>query len=338
MRAALVGCGKIGQKHLQAMVHTQVVDLAATVDLDLERAAAAAVPFDAAPFTSLSEMCRAFPDVEAVVIATPSGTHRQLVEEAMGHNLHVLVEKPIALSALDADHMVNLAAQRGRVLAVSHFYRLLPTVSMALAAFHEGKLGRLVEASLSVRWSLPQSYYDAAPWRGTQAVDGGVLYNQAVHGLDTLLEFTGPILEVFGYAATLTHDIEVDDTFVGVMRAANGALVTVNATTSVAEGNLEERLAVVGSEGSLILGPSIQQVDFWRVAEDDEEAVKSEVGQMPLRSGWKSHADALLDFTQAILEGRKPRLSGQGALHVMEVIDALLRSSQTGQPVTLQRR
>lgn len=335
LRVALVGCGKIGQKHLQALVHTKMMDLVATVDQDVEKAAAAAVAFDAASYSSIQELCHEHPDIEAAIIATPSGTHPQLVEEALSQNLHVLLEKPMALLAQDARHMIDLAKQRGRVFAVTHFYRLLPTVTMALDAFNEGKLGRLVEGSLSVRYSRPEAYYEAESWRGTRSMDGGVLYNQAIHGLDAMLQFSGPIVEVFGYGAALTHDIEVEDTFVAVLRTRQGALLTVNATTSVAEVNLEERLSLIGSEGSVVLGPTVHQVDFWRVAGDDEEAIKSEVGEAPIRSGWKSHAEALADFSEAVQNHRAARLSAESVLHTIEVIEALLTASQTGRPVAI---
>ncbi len=335
LKVALVGCGKIGHKHLQALVHTKMMDLVATVDQDAEKAAAAAVAFDAASYSSIQELCHEHPDLEAAIIATPSGSHPQVVEEALFQNLHVLLEKPMALKARDARHMIDLAEQRGRVLAVTHFYRLLPTVMMALDAFREGKLGRLVEGSLSVRYSRPEAYYQAETWRGTQSMDGGVLFNQAIHGLDALLQFTGPIVEVFGYGAALTHDIEVEDTFAGVLRTREGALLTLNATTSVAEVNLEERMALVGSEGSVVLGPTVHQVDFWRVMGDDEEAVKSEMGEVPLRSGWKSHAEALADFLEAVQHHHVPRLSAGSALHTIEVIEALLTASQTGRPVVI---
>ncbi len=336
LQVALIGCGKIGQKHLQALVHSKTVDLVATVDTDAEKAAAAAVAFDAAHYSDLESLAQHHPQLDGVIIATPSGTHRPLTEQALSHDWHVLVEKPMALSARDAQAMVETAAKRGRTLTVTQFNRLLPTVSLAMETFRQGRIGRLVEGGISVRWARPQSYYDAAPWRGTRAMDGGVLFNQAIHALDVLLQFSGPIAEVFAYAGTLTHHIEAEDTVAAALRAANGALLTINATTSVAETNLEERIVLVGDNGSMVLGPTVQQVEFWRVPEDDEDDVKQDVNQAPARSGWQSHADALMDFEQAIKTGRPSRLTGESAVHVIEVIEAIMRSAEEGQPVSLR--
>ena len=336
VQVALVGCGKIGQKHLQALVHTKSMTLVATVDADREKAAAAAVAFDAAYYTSMAELFLAHPALDAVIIATPSGTHPPLAKEALNRDLHVLVEKPMALTAVDAMAMVRLAEQRRRVLAVTQFNRLLPVISLALETFREGRLGSLVEGGISVRWSRPQSYYDVAPWRGTRAMDGGVLFNQAIHALDILLQFSGPIREVFAYADTLTHQIEAEDTAVGVLRSEGGALLSLSATTSVAESNLEERITVVGSKGSVVLGPTVQQVEFWRVPEEDEDALKEEIGEAPARSGWQSHADALRDFERAIRTGSPPQLSGSSAVHVIRVIEALVTSAAQHRPVLVE--
>lgn len=335
LKVALVGCGKIGQKHLQALVHTPKVSLVATVDTDVDKAAAAAVAFDAASYGDLEALFTHHSDLDGVIIATPSGNHRELAEIALTHGAHVLVEKPMALSAEDAMAMVAQAERLGRVLTVTQFNRLLPTVEMAMEVFRSGRMGRLVEGGISVRWARSQSYYDAAPWRGTRHMDGGVLFNQAIHALDVLLQFSGPIEEVFCFAGTLTHHIEAEDTVAATMRARSGALFTVNATTSVAEGNLEERIALVGDKGSIVMGPTVQELEFWRIPEDDEESIIDQVHQSPSRTGWQSHADALDDFVRAIGSGQPSKLSGASALHVIEVIEALMLSADQRRPVSV---
>lgn len=337
LRVALVGCGKIGQKHLQALVHRRMLELVATVDVDLEKASAAAVAFDATPYDSLDAALRDFPDLDAVIVATPSGSHRVLAEAALRSNKHVLVEKPMVLNAIDARALVELAEERHRVLAVNQFNRLLPSVALALETYRQGRLGRLVQGSVSVRLSHLQAYYDAAPWRGTRSMDGGILFNQAIHAMDILLQFSGPIAEAFAFSATLTHQIETEDTLVGVLRAESGALLSVEATTSVADSNLEERVVVIGDQGSLVIGPTLQQVASWRVPGDDEDAVREEINQAPARAGWHSHADALEDFARAVGERETPKLSGRSALHAIEVIEALLRSCEQKRPIAVSQ-
>ena len=334
LKVALVGCGKIGQKHLQALIHSQSAQLIATVDTDGEKAAAAAVAFDAASYITLEDLVR-HETPDALIVATPSGTHRALTQYALEQGLHVMVEKPMALEVRDAVAMVDMAAKHGRILTVTQFNRLLPTVSLARDVYHSGRLGRLIEGGISVRWARPQSYYDAAWWRGTRDMDGGVLFNQAIHALDVLLQFSGPVVEVFAFSGTQTHQIEAEDTVAAVMHTADGAFLTVNATTSVADTNLEERIVLVGDEGSIVIGPSVQQLEFWRVPGDDEEGVKREISQAPARSGWQSHAEALSDFVRAIRGTAPSALSAASAIHVIEVIEAMMRSAAEHRPIRL---
>lgn len=333
IRVALVGCGRIGQRHLQAIIHCPEVELAATVDPDLDRAAAAAVAFDAASFPDVTSLLAKMPDLDGVIVATPSGTHRALTEQVVKAGLNVVVERPMALSSADAKAMAAAASLARRVLAVNHFDRLLDTVSSAFRVFREGRLGRILEGGVSVRLSRSQSYYDSTRWRGTRAMDGGVLFNQTAHVLDVLLQFSGPIAEVFAYTGTLTHNIESEDTAVGVLKAANGGLFTVNATTSVYAQDLEERLVLVGETGSISLGPTLKRVEAWRVESDDEDSLKERVNQVAQRPSWQSHLEALRDFCRAVTQGETSQLSGQSAVAVVEVVQALIESSHEGRAV-----
>lgn len=335
LKLGLIGCGKIGQKHLQALVHQKELALVATADTELDRAEAASVAFDAEAYVSAKDMlARAEPD--AVIIATPSGTHKDLALLALDHGCHVLVEKPLTLNYLDAREVLNHAQAKDLRVAVTQFNRLLPSVSRMLEAVKEGRLGRLINGGVSVRWARPQSYYDEAPWRGTRAIDGGVLFNQAIHALDVLLQAMGPVDEVFAHAETLTHEIEAEDTVAGTIRFVSGALASIAATTSVPNTNLEERITLIGSEGVVVIGPSTGEIEVWRVEDDDESAVQRELAELPARPSWKSHGDALLDFAHAIRQHTDPELSGQSAIMSVAVVEALTRSALEHRPVRLK--
>lgn len=167
-------------------------------------------------------------------------------------------------------------------------------------------------------------------------MDGGVLFNQAIHALDVLLQAMGPVEEVFADAGTLTHHIESEDTVAGTLRFVSGALASVAATTCVPMANLEERITVVGDGGVVVIGPTTNQIQVWRIDGEDEDEVRRDLSEMPARPGWQSHADALADFAQAIREKRTPVLSGESAVASVAVVEALVRSSLEHRPVTLR--
>ncbi len=334
IRTVLIGCGKIGQKHLQALVHQQAIELVATVDTDLAKAQAAAVAFDAEAFddtaSALDEM-----ELDAAIIAAPSGLHRELAFQVLEQGLHAMIEKPLALSYQDAKAIVDYGREQGVIVVVTQFNRMLPAVRQLIAAHQEGRLGRIVNGGVAVRWARPQSYYDEAPWRGTYQMDGGVLFNQAIHALDVLLQVMGPVDEVFAHTATLTHAIEAEDTVAGSLRFASGAVASIAATTSVPRTNLEERITVVGESGVVIIGPTVNQIDTWRVGSDDEAKMRQAILDLPSRPSWQSHHDALKDFAGAIANNRAPYLDASTALHGIQVIEGLMRSGRERRPVTI---
>ncbi|WP_053960113.1 Gfo/Idh/MocA family protein [Sulfobacillus thermosulfidooxidans] len=334
IRAALIGCGKIGQRHLQALVHQDAIDLVATVDVNLERAEAAAVAFDAMAFDQTDVMLDKV-DIDAAIIATPSGLHRELAFRVLERGKHVMVEKPLALSYHDAKAIVDFAKHQGVVAVVTQFNRMLPAIQQLFQAHQDGRLGRIVNGGVAVRWARPQSYYDEAPWRGTYAMDGGVLFNQAIHAIDVLLQLMGPVNEVFAYTATLTHQIEAEDSVSGTIRFHSGALASLAATTCVPKTNLEERLTIVGENGVVVIGPTVNQIHTWRVGNDNEQEVRQAILDLPARPSWQSHHDALKDFADAIENGVTPRLDAATALCDIAVIEALMLSGREGRIVRM---
>ena len=337
IRIGLIGCGKIGQKNLQALARLPAATLVATCDTDRERAEAAGVPFDATAYERPADLIR-HEGLDAVIVATPSGFHPQQAMEAMEQGLDVLVEKPLALSIGVARQLTRFAEDAGIILAVTHFNRLLAAPAELLSLVRAGALGTPLSGGVAVRWARPQAYFDEANWRGTRALDGGMLFNQAVHALDLAVEVFGPAGEVFCYADTKTHAIEAEDTVAGAVRFRGGALVTVAVTTSVPHTNLEERLTVVGSEGVAVLGPTAAELAVLRTADADRDAgVLRALAERPAEPTWASHQQALEDFFEAIATRRPPLLSAASTLDALHLVDALTRSAAEHRPVTVEK-
>lgn len=333
MRLGLIGCGKIGQKHLQALTHLSEASLVATADSDAERAEAAALPFDAKAYGSAEDLIHSG-TVDAVIVATPSGLHPQLAMAAMEQGLDLLVEKPLALSFSEAESLTRFAEHAGLILGVTHFNRMLPAVERVMEAVHTDRLGRLLSGGVAVRWARPQAYYDEAAWRGTRTMDGGMLFNQAIHALDLAVQVFGPAAEAFGYRDTLTHEIEIEDTVAGAVKFRSGALLTVSVTTSVAQANLEERLTIVGTDGSAVLGPQISTLQVLRTEDPKlDEAVLRELSDLSPWPSWKSHLNALQDFVAAVESRAEPVLSARSSLDVLALVEALTQSGLRHQVV-----
>lgn len=249
---AVIGCGMISKFHISAISRIEEAYLAGVYDASRERAEGTAAEHGVRAYGSLEEIWED-KAVDAVCICTPSGLHGAAACEALAHDCHVLVEKPMALTLEDCDKMLRLAGERHVKLSVVSQLRFSPAVQQARRLLESGALGRLLNADLHMKYFRSQEYYDSGGWRGTWAMDGGgALMNQGIHGVDLLLYLAGPAASVYGRAATLARRIEVEDTLSAVALFESGALGVIQADTAVYPG-FPRRIELCGDKGSVIL-------------------------------------------------------------------------------------
>ena len=135
-------------------------------------------------------------NLDVVVVLTESGNHAKNVVDLARYGKHIVVEKPMALTLDDADAMIQACDKTGAKLFVVKQNRFNVPVVKLREALEQGRFGKLVLGTVRVRWCRPQDYYDQAPWRGTWAMDGGVLTNQASHHVDMLEWMMGDVESV----------------------------------------------------------------------------------------------------------------------------------------------
>ena len=270
--------------------------------------------------------------VDAVLVLTPPSTHLELVERAASAGKHVLLEKPLEITTDRAIRLVEGTERAGVKLGVMLQHRFRP-VSVALAGIvMDGRLGQLVSASARLANWRPQSYYDQ-PGRGTKARDGGgVLLTQGIHTLDLLISLAGVPVEVAAYATTTpVHRMETEDLVVAAIRFADGALGTVSATTCAYPGH-PDAIELLGTKGSARIEDTRLSAHFHDGSEvrQDDGALGGGAGADPMAFPHHHHRAAIADFLDSLDECREPKVSGREALKVHRLIDALLRSAETG--------
>ena len=272
VRLGIIGCGAISKKHGEAISRIEDAKLVAAADLVEENVRRFVDNYGGKPYTDYREMLED-PDVDAVIIVTPSGLHANMAQDALDAGKHVLVEKPLAMSADDADSLIKKAQEVKRTLQTVHPNRYYETSEMTHKAIKEGRFGKLSHGVATVRWNRTQEYYDEAPWRKTREMDGGVLLNQAWHALDLLLWFMGPVARVQGMTSKRLHDVETEDIALVTLEFESGALGLVEATTNVYPRNLEQTVSIFGEKGTAVLGGSrIDAIRVWRVKGDKDES------------------------------------------------------------------
>ena len=202
MKIGLVGLGRISRKHVQAIqsLDSSELELAAVCEIDKDKLSSFGGPNHVLKFNDMDKMF-AQSGIDTAVILTESGNHVAHGIKAANNGLNVVVEKPLATTLKEADELIKVCSEQKVTLNVVKQNRFNPAVVKAKQALDQGKFGRLLMGSVRVRWCREQSYYDQANWRGTWAMDGGVLANQASHHIDLLEWFLGDVESVCAMGA-----------------------------------------------------------------------------------------------------------------------------------------
>ena len=337
MNFAIVGCGHIAKKHAEAIEKIKQAKLVAVCDKVPQAIDEYVQTYGAKPYENLSDMLNDR-TIDVVSICTPSGLHASIAVEAAKAGKHVIVEKPIALTLEDADQIINACKENNVKLAVVHPNRFRPVVQELRKLMDEGRFGKLSHANATVRWNRNQAYYDQAPWRGTKALDGGVLMNQAIHNLDLLIWLMGNVEEVYSMSATRLRHIEAEDVSTGVVRFQSGALGVVEAATTIYPKNLEESLSIFGERGTAIIsGANATQFKHLIIESlNDEEtnALIEKVKADPL--GKPGHQCIIEDMIEAIEQDRDPIVSGEDGRRALQLVLAFYESAEKKQRVIIK--
>jgi predicted dehydrogenase len=298
-------------------------------------AEALAARYDAAAYDTLEHFLDHRPLV-LVIVGSPSGLHAEHGIAAAQRGLHVLVEKPIDVTSARAGDLIAAAHAAAVTLGVIFQDRLKPDVCRLKALVGNGRLGAPILASGRVKWYRPPSYYLGSRWRGTRALDGGgALMNQGVHTVDLLLWLFGPARRVAARTATKLHAIEVEDTAVALIEFANGALGTLEATTSAYPG-YSRRIELTGANGTVVLdGDTLAAIDLKDVRADERptpaEATAS--ASSPVVADATAHVRVFEDFLAAMAGHRDPCCTGESGRQSVRLIEAIYESARTGNAV-----
>ena len=334
---ALVGCGRISERHIQVLTQMPGMKLVAVCDLVQERAKTAAGPLGI-PFYSdaLKMVEQEKPDI--VTILTESGAHARVAISLAPLVSALVVEKPMALTLEDADALIETCDRCGTRLFVVKQNRYNPPVLKLRKAMERGAFGKLVLGTVRVRWCRQQRYYDQASWRGTWKDDGGVFTNQASHHIDLLQWMMGPVESVKAYTATRLVKIEAEDTGVAVLRFKSGALGVIEATTATRPKDLEGSLSILGEQGSVVIGGfAVNKLETWNFSDPEimAEGAEDPSQAVPNVYGF-GHQAFYKDVLECLETGRNTMLAGLEGRKSLEIINALYESAATGNEVYLR--
>jgi len=337
IRFALIGCGRIAQKHFEALhMHRARVELVGVCDSDPEALASAVERTGAPGFSSLQGVLDGS-DADCIVLCTPSGLHPSQTIMAATAGRHVMTEKPMATRWADGLAMVKACDDAGVHLFVVKQNRRNATLQLLKRAVEMKRFGRIYMVSINVFWSRPQSYYDSAKWRGTWEFDGGALMNQASHYVDLIDWLIGPVESVQAYTATLARDIEVEDSAVLGIRWRSGALGAMSVTMLTYPKNYEGSITIMGEKGTVkVGGVAVNEIEHWEFDEPhpDDERVREASYETTSVYGF-GHPLYYDNVIKSLRGEAEPETDGREGLKSLELLIASYLSARDGRRVAL---
>lgn len=343
MKYALIGCGRISTNHIKAAVNNGL-EIAAVCDIcpehmeTLLKKHGFSEDTNIKRYTDYKKMIEEIKP-ELISIATESGLHAEIALFCIDCGIHVIIEKPMAMSIHDADEIIRRSEKKHVKVSACHQNRFNVAVQETRHALEKGRFGTLSHGSIHVRWNRNKEYYTQAPWRGTWAQDGGALMNQCIHGIDLLRwMFGGEIEEVYGQTRQQFHSyLEAEDVGMAVVKFKNGAIATIEGTTNVYPQNLEETLYIFGEKGTVkIGGKSTNNIDVWNFADETDDDQKNKGLEEATSNVYgNGHTSLFADMIEAIKTDRKPYVDAYAGRDALELVLAIYKSQKEGSAVKL---
>ena len=316
----IVGCGMIADFHAQALRSIAGARLIGVTDVNFAGAQIFAEKHGVLAYKSYEDMLKN-DAIQAVCVCTPSGYHAELAKSALLAGKHVAVEKPIAMTVSEADAVIEAAEKSGKLLMVISQLRFSRDAIRLRDAVQGGSLGQIRFCNLSMKYWREESYYAGSSWKGSRLLDGGVLMNQGIHGIDLLRYVIGGVTVLSSVTDRIYHKIEAPDTALALLRYDCGALGTLEATTAAFPG-FDLQLEIIGEKGRAVF---TQERLTSLVIDGIEQIIGSEPGKLgtasdPAAVGWQNHALQFKNFVSAILDKAPIAVRGEDGREAVRLI------------------
>lgn len=345
VRYGIVGCGSMGMNHVKWVQDLKRSKLVAVADSFSDNVKKATDAYDVEGFDDAEAMLDSG-KIDAVMIATPHYFHPPLATAAFERGIHVMTEKPVAVTAKAAQEMNDAARKSGCKYGVMYQFRSYDLWNTVKQYIDDGKLGKIQRFSwLVTDWYRTQNYYDGGGWRATWAGEGGgVLLNQCPHNLDLVCWLLGqPSLVDARISLGKYHDIEVEDEVNAYLKWPGGA--TGSFITSTGEWPGANRFEIVGDEGGIVVeGKRPTGFAYTSIAEpvlaytrNTEQRMRGpEHTTEQVETGSEGHHLVLhQNFIDAILDDTPLMSPGEEGLLSVELINAMIMSGIEDKPIEL---
>lgn len=332
IRVGLVGCGVMGRSLALELKKVDGALLVGVCDVSREGAEKLGSELDVQAHTDPITFVT-LGELDAVIIATPPFTHKELTITAADAGKHVFCEKPMAPTTADCLEMIRACERNGVKLMIGQVCRYHPMHRAIKEEVDSGRLGKLISIFVYRVGGAFSGIWDV-PWRKSKAQSGGALMEINTHELDFMRWVGGEVESVFACGGNYVRkDWDYPDCAFVSLKYRSGAVGVLHSSQVSTIGGYGCR---VECEGGSILLPS-----FWG---EGAEMVIKEVGgderhiridELSKRSHGSPVWQELNEFVRAVCEGREPEITGYDGMAAVELAEAAYMSIDSGEPIKL---
>lgn len=337
VKFAIIGTGVIASQHALGIQGNDHAQLVAVCDMNGDRAKAFAEEYGISTvYTDYHELL-ACPDIDAVSICTPSGTHGEISMAAAAAGKHILCEKPIETKTDKINALVEVVEKNNVKMECVYQRRFEPISQQVKAALDSGEFGKVLMASAYLKYYRTPEYYKSSSWRATWEFDGGgCLMNQGVHGVDLIQWLMGGVKKVSGMIRTQKHSIEVEDAAVATVEYNNGAIGVIEGATCANPAE-NTRFEIYCENGCIIFGDA--GIIRWYLNGEDIQFADSKketaANDDPTKMLSNNHGVLVDELVHCIETDTVPSIGPREGRKAVDTILAIYQSSKEGKEIYL---
>jgi len=267
IKFAVIGQGHIGKRHAEMIRKNPEAELVAVCDV-LNKEQIGLGDIKEPYFSSIDDLLASGLEIDIINICTPNGFHAAYAIKALKAKKHVVLEKPIALTKLDAEEILFNSLEMSHHVFCVMQNRYSPPSVWLKELVDNATLGDIYMVKLNCFWNRDDRYYKKGNWHGDAKLDGGTLFTQFSHFIDIMYWLFGDVENIRGNFADFSHKelTDFEDSGVVTFDFINGGMGCLNYSTSIWDTNLESSITIIGSKGTVkVAGQYMNEVTYCHV-------------------------------------------------------------------------
>jgi UDP-N-acetyl-2-amino-2-deoxyglucuronate dehydrogenase len=253
IKFVIIGLGHIGKRHADMVLQHENAELIAIIDCNKNiDIAKYNVPF----FETISDFIASPIKADIVCIATPNYLHCEQAIMCMQKGMHVIIEKPMGLTVNECNLVIETAEKLNKSVFCVMQNRYSPPSVWLKEMVSKKILGKIFHVQINCFWNRGLQYYKKEGWKGKLHKDGGTLFTQFSHFVDTLYWIFGDINNIKAKFENYNHhdNIEFEDSGFLNFNLVNGGSGSLNYSTSAYNKNMESSITILAENGSIKIG------------------------------------------------------------------------------------